>query len=79
MNRLLEIKTYEDIPQNYRNTPIGDLLEYHNLNRPLDPLEKAKMLIGMCMDNRKTLRIPDNFAFILRTGGGNLRWEEKCL
>jgi carbonic anhydrase len=28
------------------------------------------------MDNRKSLRIPDNFAFILRTGGGNLRYSE---
>lgn len=26
----------------------------------------------MCMDNRKVLRIPDNFAYILRTGGANL-------
>lgn len=76
MNRLVEILSYEDIPPRYRNTPIGDLLEYHNLNRPLDAIEKAQVLIGMCMDNRKTLRIPDNFAFILRTGGGNLRYSE---
>ena len=30
----------------------------------------------MCMDSRKHLRIPDNFAFILRTGGANLRLSE---
>lgn len=28
------------------------------------------------MDNRKSLRIPDNFAFILRSGGANLRYSE---
>ena len=28
------------------------------------------------MDNRKHLRIPDNFAFIIRTGGGNMRYSE---
>jgi carbonic anhydrase len=28
------------------------------------------------MDNRKHLRIPDNFAFILRAGGANLRYSE---
>jgi carbonic anhydrase len=28
------------------------------------------------MDNRKHLRIPDNFAYIIRTGGGNLRYSE---
>jgi len=30
----------------------------------------------MCMDNRKQLHIPDNFAFIIRTGGANLRYSE---
>jgi len=28
------------------------------------------------MDNRKHLRIPDNFAFIIRSGGANLRYSE---
>jgi carbonic anhydrase len=28
------------------------------------------------MDNRKHLNIPDNFAFIIRTGGANLRYSE---
>jgi len=30
----------------------------------------------MCMDNRKHLHMPDNFAFIIRTGGANLRYSE---
>jgi len=51
-------------------------LEYHNLGRPLDSYEKARLLVGMCMDNRKRLRVPDNFAYIIRTGGGNLRYSE---
>ena len=76
MKRLVEIRSREDVFPEYRLSPIGDLLEYHNLGRALDPVEKAELLIGMCMDNRKSLRIPDNFAFILRTGGGNLRYSE---
>jgi len=28
------------------------------------------------MDNRKHLHIPDNFAFIIRSGGANLRYSE---
>ncbi len=28
------------------------------------------------MDNRKHLRIPENFAYIIRTGGANLRYSE---
>ncbi|MCB8818275.1 hypothetical protein LJE72_22600 [Desulfosporosinus sp. SRJS8] len=28
------------------------------------------------MDNRKHLHVPDNFAYIIRSGGGNLRYSE---
>jgi len=76
MNRLVAVSTTESIFPEYRDTPIGLLLEYHNLNRPLDEYSKAQLLIGMCMDNRKYLRIPDNFAYIIRAGGANLRYSE---
>jgi carbonic anhydrase len=76
MNKLVDIKTVDDIFPEYVNTPIGQLLEYHNLNRNLDTYSNAQLLIGMCMDNRKHLRIPDNFAFIIRSGGANLRYSE---
>ena len=76
MNRLIAVTTPEDILPGYRDTPIGLLLEYHNLERPPDIYQKADLLIGMCMDNRKHLRIPDNFAYIIRAGGANLRYSE---
>jgi carbonic anhydrase len=75
-HKILPIVKQRDIPLKYRNTPIGLLLEYHNLNRPLDNHCQAQLLIGMCMDNRKYLHIPDNFAFIIRSGGANLRYSE---
>lgn len=76
MKRLRSITETEDITPVYRGTPIGLLLEYHNLGRTLDAYTRAQLLIGMCMDNRKHLRIPDNFAFIIRSGGANLRYSE---
>lgn len=76
MKRLVAIVDPEAIFPEYRDTPIGRLLEYQNLNRPLDESLKAQLLIGMCMDNRKHLRMPDNFAFIIRTGGANLKYSE---
>lgn len=76
MHRLLAIATEEEILPPYRETPIGLLLRYHNLGRPPDTYTNASLLIGMCMDNRKHLHIPDNFAFIIRTGGANLRYSE---
>jgi len=34
------------------------------------------LLVGMCMDHRKHLHIPENFSYIIRTGGANLRYSE---
>ena len=76
MNRLIDISKTKDIFPEYRKTPIGLLLEYHNLERQPDTYTQAKLLVGMCMDNRKHLHIPDNFAYIIRAGGANLRYSE---
>ncbi|MDX1377470.1 MAG: carbonic anhydrase [Anaerolineales bacterium] len=76
MNRLISVKTREDILPKYLNTPIGYLLEYHNLNREFQSYTRAELLVGMCMDNRKHLHIPDNFSYIIRAGGANLRHSE---
>ncbi len=76
MNQLIDIKKTEDIFLEYRDTPIGLLLEYQNLDRPLDLCPSAQLLVGMCMDNRKHLRIPENFSFIIRSGGANMRFSE---
>jgi carbonic anhydrase len=76
MNRLVDISKPEDIFPEYRDTPIGLLLEYHNLERKPDTYTQAQLLVGMCMDNRKHLHIPDNFAYIIRAGGANLRYSE---
>lgn len=72
----MAIATHTDIPPAYRDTPIGMMLEYHNLDRPYEVYTTAQLLIGMCMDNRKHLHIPDNFAYIIRSGGANLRYSE---
>lgn len=76
MNRLSLVKSKEDIFPAYRDTPVGLLLEYHDLARAYDTYTQAKLLVGMCMDNRKHLNIPDNFAYIIRAGGANLRHSE---
>jgi carbonic anhydrase len=76
MHRLIPVKNEKDIPGEYLNTPVAALLKYHNLHQPFQTYNQAQILIGMCMDNRKHLNIPDNFAFIIRSGGANLRYSE---
>lgn len=75
-HKILPVRKKKHIPKEYRNSPIGLLLEYQNLDRPFDSYAEAQLLIGMCMDNRKHLHMPDNFAFIIRSGGANLRSSE---
>jgi len=70
---LRPVSTEADIPESWQGTPVADLLRYHNLGAPHRTYDRAELLIGMCMDHRKTLRIPDKFAYVLRTGGANLR------
>jgi carbonic anhydrase len=76
MDRLIPVNSDADILPKYRQTPIGKLLEYHNLKKSFETYDTAQLLVGMCMDNRKHLHIPDNFAYIIRTGGANLRYSE---
>jgi len=76
MSKLISVEKKQDILPEYRDTPIGLLLEYHNLERPQENYDSAQLLVGMCMDNRKHLNIPDNFSFIIRSGGANLRYSE---
>ncbi len=75
MTNVLPVARYSDILPEYRDAAVGRLLEYHNLGRPFEEVE-PRLLIGMCMDSRKTLRIPPDFAFVLRTAGANLRDNE---
>lgn len=74
--KLKSIQTESDIPQHLAGTPVADFIAYHNLGAPFKNYDKAELLIGMCMDNRKQLRIPDRFAYIIRAGGANLRYSE---
>lgn len=73
---LLPVRSLQDIPPEYRDTPIADLLAYHQLDAPFREYQRAELLVGMCMDHRKSLRLPPNFAYVLRTGGANLRGYE---
>ncbi|MDI6768868.1 MAG: hypothetical protein QMD04_04255 [Anaerolineales bacterium] len=76
MSHLIPVSSEDDILLEYRGNPIGLLLAHHNLARPYEAYEKAQLLVSMCMDNRKSLRMPENFAYILRSGGANLRRSE---
>lgn len=76
MTEILPVNYRSDILPEYRDTPVGLLLEYHNLERATGSLRKRRLLIGMCMDSRSAIRMPRNFAYVLRTAGANMRDNE---
>ncbi len=69
--KLIEAQNLSELPPAYRGTAIADLLAYHNLGAAARRYTEAKLLIGMCMDNRKLLSIPHNFAYVMRGAGAN--------
>lgn len=76
MERAVPVRKPDDILPEYRETPVGRLLAYHNLEAPFGEHTSAELLVGMCMDHRKSLRLPERFAYVVRTGGANLRFVE---
>lgn len=77
MQCLIPVNSPEDILTVYRGTAIELLLRYHNLGAPLPATTgHAQLLISMCMDHRKDLVLPNEFAYVLRSAGGNLRDSE---
>ena len=73
---LRPIESLSDIAPEVRGTPIEDFLRYHNLGATHSPYSQAEVLVGMCMDHRERLSIPENFAYIIRSAGCNLRYSE---
>ena len=69
---LVPVGDESDILPEYRGTAVGDLLAYHNIGIPHRRYSEPELLIGMCMDHRVQLRIPSDFAFVLRSAGANL-------
>jgi carbonic anhydrase len=72
--RLVPVGRPDDILPAYRDTPLDWLLRYHNLATPLPSSHgHPSLLIAMCMDYRKDLTIPNEFAYVIRSAGGSLR------
>jgi carbonic anhydrase len=71
------VERLDDILPGYRGTPLEQLLRYHNLGEALPRTTgRPSLLVSMCMDHRKGLTIPAEFAYVLRSAGGNLRDSE---
>jgi len=73
LNDLIGVRQFNDIPGPLQNTAAGRLLAYHNLGHAFQHHDRPELLIVMCMDYRESLRIPDNFAYVIRLAGARVR------
>ncbi len=70
---LFSIDSVGEIPKILRDTPIETLLLGQNTGEIQNrPANVAEIVIGMCIDFRKSLSIPRDWAFILRREGANM-------
>src|SRR3954465_3436116 len=76
MPEILAVATADDILPENRGTPVGRLLEYHNLGLGPAGVSRPELLIGMCMDSPNNLRPPPGFAFGCRAARPNRRDNE---
>ena len=77
MPKLIDVTSEADILPAYRGTPVADLLRYHCLKAPQPPrTARPQMLIAMCIDHRKSLTIPNEFAYVIRAAGTRLLGNE---
>jgi carbonic anhydrase len=73
LNDLIPVTSFNDIPGELQNTAIGRLLGYHNLHHAFLHHAEAELLIITCIDYRISLRIPDDFAYVIRIAGARIR------
>jgi SulP family sulfate permease len=70
---LFPVMSSDDVPIILRDTPLENLLKGQNLGLVDPPTTNApEMVVGMCIDFRKTLTIPRDWAFIIRREGANM-------
>ncbi|HHL39885.1 MAG TPA: carbonic anhydrase [Deltaproteobacteria bacterium] len=71
-HRLINVSREGEIPERYRHSPVGELLRCHNMGGEPAPCAAPRLVTVMCMDSRKTLRVPRNFSFVVRNSGGTV-------
>ena len=70
--RLSKIDSPEDIPEQWRNTPIAALIGAHNFDKPIEAAGNPELLIATCIEFRFTPKVPPMYAYVIRRASGRL-------
>lgn len=66
------VRSEADVLDEYRGTPIEQLLINHNVRPVIDPQGTPQLVVATCMDHRVNLKMPVSFAMLIRTAGTNV-------
>jgi len=77
LSRLQKVTSESDLPAYLKDTPIASLIKSQNMGQIDNALPDApQMVIGMCIDYRKSLHLPQNCAYVIRRTGANMAGSE---
>lgn len=77
--RLQPISSRDDIPSEWRDSPIEKLIGSENFGTPIGECDKPELLIATCIEFRYALPIPRMFAYVIRRASGRLVGSEFSL
>lgn len=77
--RLLSMSTPQEIPAEWRDTPIEKLIRSENFGEKIQSGTRPELLIATCIEFRYALPIPRMFAYVIRRASGRLVGSEFSL
>ncbi len=71
-DKLLEMASQEDIPPEWRDTPVESLIMAQNFGWPIATTGHPRILIVTCIEARYYPPVPRNYAYVIRRASGRL-------
>lgn len=69
---LKEIRSRDDIPETWKDTPIESFVMSQNFGWPIAATGKVELLIATCIEFRYSLPIPKMYAYVIRRASGRV-------
>jgi carbonic anhydrase len=77
IDRLIPLDRIEDIPDEWRNTPIEALIRAENFGEPIpETVQQPQLLIATCIEFRYALPVPRMYSYVIRRASGRLNGSE---
>jgi carbonic anhydrase len=77
--RLARITHPDDVPEKWRNTPIGALIGAHNFDEPITAAGSPQLLVATCIEYRFHPIVPQMYSYVIRRASGRLIGSEFSL